>query len=196
MIIPLCQANWAPFLFPCTHPILAWHAPAARWQLTIARLPLIKCWNDTPPHKQRTVLQAPETLQSAIVWVKFASTYNSKQVESAVWVIGGMKGGGLCLACKFQSSTKYPSGALVDSQNQFGEGGLASTFLLFLVLSFAAFHTSLFALYHCLPVFLLQCYHTPSIWPSVFFAHRLCILFLSLCLSSRCNKWVYLFGGW
>lgn len=115
--------------------------------------------------------QASETLQSAIVWVKYASTYHSKQVESTVgyWVRWGMKGGGLCLACKVQSKLRYPSGALADSQNQFREGELTKHFSLFLPPSVAAFHTSLFALYHCLPVFscssiyLLPFYHTLSL---------------------------------
>lgn len=66
----------------------------------------------------------------------------------ARWVIGCAGDGwgeGERLACKFQSRLRYPSGALADSQNQFGEGGLASTFFLCLLASVAPhMHTPLF----------------------------------------------------
>lgn len=172
--------------------------------------PLIN-WNDTPSHKQCIILQASETLQNAIVWVKYASTYHSKQVESAVgyWVCTGMKGDGLCLACKFQSRLRYPSGALADSQNQFGEGGLASAFLCF------CFHLSLpFTLLSLrfITVFLLSPIHplTSYLFIMCSLSHPLsgsvsfllnlppyhpCVFFF-LCLSSSCNKSVCLFGGW
>lgn len=55
--------------------------------------------------------------------------YHSKQVGGGL--LGGNEGGGLCLACKFTSRLRYPSGALADSQNQFCEGALASTFICF-----------------------------------------------------------------
>lgn len=151
------SGNRAPFLFLCTHPIWAWPAPTVQWQLTIACSPLIN-WDDTVSHKQCIILWASETLQNVIVWVKYASIYHSKQVESTVGygVCRGMKGDGLCLACKFQSRLRYPSGALADSQNEFGKGGLASTFLCF------CFHLSLpftlFSLFF-ITVFLLSPVH-------------------------------------
>lgn len=137
------SSNWTPCFFLCAHPIWARRAPAARWQLTIASLPLINCWNDTPSHKQCILLQASKTLRCAIVRAKYASTFSLGLSLKAGWersgLLGvlGMRGGGLCLACKFQSRLRYPSGALADSQNQFGEGVLASTFLCF------SFHLSL-----------------------------------------------------
>lgn len=157
-------------------------------------------------------LQAWETLQSAIVWVKYTSTYHSKQVESTVgyWVRRGMKGGGLCLACKVQSKLRYPSGALANSQNQFREGELTKHFSLFLPPSVAAFHTSLFALYHCLPVFSSSSIYLTFLSHSLSHPHplsgcyfssptapRSCVcVCVSLSLFSSCNKYVLWFGGW
>lgn len=164
------SSNRAPCLFPCTHPIWAWRAPAARWQLTIASMPLINCWKDTPSNKQCILLQASETLPSGIVGAKYASAFSLRLSlkagleSSGLLGVLGMEGGGLCLACKFQSRLRYPSDALADSQIQFGEGVLASTFLCFcfhLSLPLSHILTSLFALYHRLPVFFFPCIHLP-----------------------------------
>lgn len=158
--------------------------PAVRWQLTIASSPLINCWNDTPSHKQCIILGASETLRSAIVGAKYASTYHSKQVESTVgyWVCCmGMEGGWLCLACKFQSRLRYPSGAPADSQNQFGEGGLASTFLCFcfhLSLPFSHSHSSLRSL---------------SLSSSSLLLIHLPLSLLSLALSPPVSMWLFFF---
>lgn len=119
-----------------------------------------------------------------------------------------MEGGGLCLACKFQSRLRYPSGTLADSQNQFGEGGLASTFLCFCfhlsppftllsslfitVFLFSPIHpfTSYPSITHSLPT---------SIWLFVFTSSHPSIRFLSFsapaCLQAVINQHSYLVGG-
>lgn len=133
--------------------------------------------------------------------------YHSKQVENTVgyWVCWIWKRGVLCLACKFQSRLRYPSGALADSQNQFGEGAQGSQALFFVSASICRrlshIHTSLFALHHCLPVFasssiyLLLFHHTLflplSIWLFVFSSHLPSIPCVSL-LSSH-NESAFLF---
>ena len=121
------------------------------------------------------------------------------------WACWGVEGGGLCLACKFQSRLRYPSGALADSQNQFGEGGLASTFLCFCL------HLSLpFMLLSSLfiTVFLFSPFHpftsylplTPSIWLFVFVSHRCYIPLLvspllGVCHQAVINQHSHLVGG-
>lgn len=202
------SSNWAPFLFPCTHPIWAWHAPAVRWQLTIASSPLINCWNDTPSHKQCIILQASETLQSAIVGAKYASTYHSKQVESAVgyWVCWGWKEE----ACVWHVNSNQGSDihqapwptvkinlGREDSQALFFVSAsicrflsrfsprslsLSSCFLLFIYLPLALLSHTLSSTLSLSVCFLLS----PPLYP---------LCFLSLCLSSSCNKSALLFGG-
>lgn len=195
------SSNWAPFLFPCTHPIWAWRAPAARWQLTIASSSLINCWNDTPSHKQCIILRASETLRSAIVGAKYASTYHSKQVESAVgyWLCCGWKEEGCVWHVNSNQGSDihqapWPTVRInlvrQDSQALFFVSASICRCL-------SHIHTSLFALYQCLPLFsyssiyLLPFYHTLSLPPSgwfVFFSHHPYILSASFSFSATVIK--------
>lgn len=92
VIVPLHLATEHFSPFPHTQPIWAWCAPAAWWQLTIASSSLINCWNDTPSHKQCIILPASETLRSAIVGAKYASTFSLRLSLKAGWERSGLLG--------------------------------------------------------------------------------------------------------
>lgn len=182
------SSNWAPFLFPRTHPIWTWRAPVAWWQLTIASSSLINCWNDTPSHKQCIILPASETLQSAIVGAKYASTFSLRLSLKAGWersgLLGvlGMEGGG----CVWHVNSNQGSDIhQADSQDQFGEGGLASTFLCFcfhLSLTFSHSHFSLCSLSRSSCFFAIHLFTSyPSITRSLF--HLLSGCIYPLCFS-------------
>lgn len=116
-----------------------------------------------------------------------------------------MEGGGLCLACKFQSRLRYPSGALADSQNQFGEGGLASTFLCFclhLSLPFTLLSSLFITVFLFSPIHPFTSYLplTPSIWLFVFVSQHCYIPlrvspFLCVCHPAVINQHSHLVGG-
>lgn len=151
------SSNWAPFLFPRTHPIWAWHAPAARWQLMIASSPLINCWNDTPSHKQCIILWASKTLQSAIVGAKYATTYHSKQVESATgyWVCLGWMGEGCVWHVNSNQGSVIHQAPWPTVRINLGREDSQALFFVSASICRCLSHirTSLFALYQCLPVF-------------------------------------------
>lgn len=123
VIVPLRLATEHLSSLPSTHPIWAWCAPTAWWQLMIAASPLINCWNDTPAHKQCIILWEWESLQSSIVEAKYAGTFSLCLSLAAGWEragllgVQGLEGGGVCLACKFQSRLRYPSRGPANSQN-------------------------------------------------------------------------------
>lgn len=181
-----------------------------RWQVTIACSPLINCWNDTPAHKQCIILRASETLQSAIVGAKYASTYHSKQVESAVgyWVCCGWKEEGcvwhvnsnqgsdihqapwptvrINLGREVSQALFFVSASICRHLSHFSlrSLSLSSCFLLFI-------HLPLTLLSHTLFQPLSGCLFSPLPTPLYAFSFFLCF-----CLSSSCNKSALLFGGW
>lgn len=204
VIVPLRLATEHLSFSPRTHPIWAWRAPAVRWQPTIASSPLINCWNDTPSHKQCIILWASETLRSAIVGAKYASTYHSKQVESTVgyWVCSGREREGCVWHVNSNQGSDIHQAPWPTVRINLGREDSQALFFVSASICrcLSHIHTSLFALYHCLPVFsyssiyLLPFHHTlslslpPSIWLFVFFSRRPYILSLSPSFSQPVIK--------